>query len=114
MLRQDKIGVGLLYGFLFPVLLFVLIRELNLFLVELDFGWVESAFGINPRFLTEFQVRGGFSDKFIAILAVCCNLIPFNVFKKAGKDHALQGVLTATFVLVIVLVIFFWDDFLGN
>lgn len=114
MLRQDKVGVGLLYGILFPVLLFVIIYETNLFIVQLDFNWVESIFGTNPRFISEFQLRGGFSNKFIAILSVCCNLIPFNVFKKARKDHSMQGVLTATFVLVIILVIYFWDEFLGS
>ena len=112
MLRQDKVWVGLLFGLVFPILLFVLIYEINQFMAGVDFSWVESVFGINPRFIAEFQAGGGFSNKFIAILAVCGNLIPFNVFKKAAKDHALQGVLTATFILVITLVIVFWDEFL--
>jgi uncharacterized membrane protein len=113
MLRQDKVWVGLLYGIIFPAVLFFLIYEINLMLTEADFSWMESIFGVNPRFISEFQVQGGFSNKFIAILAVISNLIPFNVFKRARKDHAMQGVLTATFILVIVLVVFFWDEFLG-
>lgn len=113
MLRQDKVWVGLLYGTLFPAVIFFLIYEINLVLTEADFSWMESIFGTNPRFISEFQVGGGFSNKFIAILAVCSNIIPFNVFKKARKDHTMQGVLTSTFILVIVLVIVFWDEFLG-
>lgn len=113
MLRQDKVWVGLLYGFVFPAVLFILIYEINLMLSDADFSWVDSIFGINPRFIREFQVGGGFSNKFIAILAVCSNVIPFNVFKRTRKDHTMQGVLTATFILVIVLVIVFWDKFVG-
>lgn len=113
MLRQNKVGIGLLYGIFFPIGLFILIYEINLFIVQADFSWMESLFGSNPRIILEFQIRGGFSNKFIAILAVCANLIPFHAFKRGDKDRAMQGVLTATFILVITLVIYFWDEFLG-
>lgn len=111
MLRQDKVWVGILFGLLFPVIIFALIYEINLALTTVNLNWLKNV--LNPRVLAEFQMHGGFQPKFIAILSVCCNLIPFNVFKRAGKDHALQGVLTATFILVIILVIVFWDQFLG-
>ena len=113
MLRQDKVWVGLLYGVIFPAVIYFLVYEINLMITEADFSWMESIFGTNPRFISEFQVRGSFSNKFIAILSVCSNIIPFNVFKRTRKDHTMQGVLTATFILVIVLVIVFWDQFLG-
>lgn len=91
MLRQDKFIVGLLMGIFVPVMFFFVFRETNHLVAEYI-----------------FKRGSGFTERFVAILSVCTNLLPFIIFEKARKDHALRGVIGATFVLAFFIVFYYF------
>ena len=54
----------------------------------------------------------GFSLKFMCVVAVVSNIIPFQIFMKQGRAEAVRGVMAATFMLVFGVAIYFWDVFM--
>ena len=39
-------------------------------------------------------------EKTVALLAICCNLIPFNYFKNKRMDYAIRGCILPTMIFV--------------
>lgn len=86
--KKDKAWFGFLLGILFPVLGFVFFTELNEF--------------VKGRWLPSYS---GFSTKFIFIMSVMSNLLPFSVARKNRLDYQLQGIVGATMLLAILFMI---------
>ena len=57
---------------------------------------------LNPETRTVY-----FRERTIAILAVCLNLIPFQLFKKRRNEKTMQGILIATFIYVFIWIYYF-------
>lgn len=91
-LQRDNVYLGLLAAVLFPVAVWLGLHYMNDHTTVL-FG--RSFFG--------------FSERFIAILAVCANFLPFFVYMRARKDDSMRGVGIVTMLLAIALV---WRYFL--
>ncbi|MEN9522361.1 MAG: hypothetical protein RL065_738 [Bacteroidota bacterium] len=85
--RKDKAWFGFLLGILFPVLGFVFFTEFNEF--------------IKGRWLPSYS---GFSARFIFIMSVMSNLLPFSVARKHKLDYQLQGIVGATMLLAILFM----------
>lgn len=53
-------------------------------------------------------------QKTLWLLAICCNLIPFNVFKNKKMDNALRGVVFPTILAVGYWVYTYFDVLFGS
>ncbi len=95
MLRQDNFAAGFLAGLVCSVIFYVIFNEVNNILVGTLFD----------------EDSPGFSEQFIAIIAVCTNLIPFLIFNAADKAQSMKGVIGATILLAAVAIIYYHDRF---
>lgn len=94
MLRQDNFAAGFLAGLVCSVIFYVIFNEINNILTE-----------------HVFPNGKGFSEQFVAIVAVCTNLLPFLIFNAADKAKSMKGVIGATIMLAAVAIIFYHDRF---
>jgi hypothetical protein len=85
--KQDKGWFGFMLGIGFPALGFVFFTELNNF--------------IKGRWLPS---NAGFSLRFIIVVSVMCNLLPFAVAQKNRLDYQLQGIVGATLMCAILFM----------
>lgn len=93
MLKKDTAWFGFLFGLIVPLFGLLFFHELN----ELLIKYV-------------FKSGSGFTLKFILILAVCANLLPFTVARRQCLDHQMQGIVGATMLYsmcVFVYMIYF-------
>ncbi|MFK7809113.1 MAG: hypothetical protein AB8F74_15025 [Saprospiraceae bacterium] len=99
-LREDKFLVGLITGILVPVLAYGLWTGLFSALTALEI--------MDPKgFSATWRART------LALLAICSNLIPFNLHMKAKHDNTMRGMILPTVVLVIIWVFMFQDAVFG-
>ena len=82
--KIDKPWMGLLLGIIFPLLGYVFFKQLS----DVLRGWVLPSYS-------------GFSFKFIMVMSVCCNLLPFAVARKQRRDHQMQGIVGVTLALAL-------------
>lgn len=90
MLRQNKVLTGVLVGLIFPVIIFVLLWEINIMLVD-----------------NRLMPNEGFRVQFLCVLSVVSNVIPAGMYLKAKKDNALKGNVAVTLLLVAAVLIYF-------
>ena len=53
------------------------------------------------------QMANGFSLRLICVLAICANIIPFQIFLKQGRALAVRGLMSSTFVGIAAWIIYF-------
>ncbi len=84
----DSFLWGILISIITPIVSFGIITML--FEVLADAGLMDhiTSSGASPR------------EKTVALLAICCNLIPFNYFKNQRMDYAIRGCILPTMILV--------------
>jgi hypothetical protein len=90
-LKTDKPWFGFVFALIVPVIGFVLLSEIN------DY--------IKLHSITFYG--GFFTKKFIYILSVFFNILPFLVAKRQRLDHQLQGIVGATLLLAMAVLIYF-------
>ncbi len=96
MLQRDSLWVGFLAALVFPAATWFGLHYLS------DTGVGKTIMGI---------VFSGFSESFIATMAVCSNFFPFFVYMRSRKDNAMRGVGLLTMVqAVLVAVLYFLND----
>ena len=101
MLDKDALIVGLLIGLAIPFVGYATIQMIFEQIANLEF--------LNPETRTVY-----FRERTIAILAVCLNLIPFQLFKKRRFEKTMQGILIATFIYVFIWIYYFANLMLFN
>ena len=88
MLDKNSFFTGLIVGAIVPVLGYIL---------------VEFIFGLLTQMgIMEFMTGGGVSRRArtLALLGICCNLIPFTVCKKYRWDDTMRGIVFPTLLYV--------------
>lgn len=90
MLQRDSLWVGIMAALIFPAAFWFGLQALS----ERSLGL--SLFGI------QFS---GFSESFIATMAVCSNFLPFFVYMRSRKDNAMRGVGLVTMLLAIAVAV---------
>lgn len=88
--RLDSMALGLIAGILIPMVTLVII-----WLVRYDMGLVE--------FLSSFQKIGALSK--LVSLSVIPNLLLFFVFIWTGRSFSARGVIFATLVVALVMLV---------
>ena len=95
MLKKDNLLVGIITGIIFPAIFFFLLQEVNSLLER-----------------SIFSENGGLSDRLIAIIALCSNLLPFLAYNHSQKANSMRGILGATIILAFVLIAVYYDTFI--
>jgi len=95
-LRENSFQSGLIIGILVPVLAYGL---WTLFFSALTNIGIMDPVGFSPSWRA----------RTLALLAICSNLLPFNLHKKAHHDHAMRGMVLPTVILVGIWVYMFQD-----
>lgn len=93
-MEKDKIIVGLILGFLLPVVGYAILLEIYDQLA-------------NNGLISDEGLSRTFRDRTIALLAICFNLIPFSYFNRNRMQNGMRGLVFPTVVFVIIWVFYF-------
>ncbi len=99
-MEKDKVIVGLIIGFLLPVIGYAILLEL--------YDQLSSNGIISDEGLAE-----SFRDRTIALLAICFNLIPFSFFNRKRMQNGMRGLIFPTVVFVVIWFFYFKDSILS-
>jgi len=94
MFEKDTVLFGLIFGLCIPFVGYATILMLLEQLAKME------SLG------SEIQTIH-FRQRTIAILAICLNLIPFNIYKNKRFESSMRGVVIATFIYVFIWCIYF-------
>lgn len=100
MLRENNLFVGFAIGVVLPVLCYMAIDGL---FDAFDTMNITTPSGGSYRF----------KDRTIALMAVCVNLIPFQIFNNSRKEKTMRGLLLATAIYAIGWMIIFGINLLN-
>ncbi len=94
MFNKNNIYIGLGIGVLIPLTTFILLYFL--------FGQLESAgMASGQGFSSSFRQRT------LAIVAICLNIIPFNIYQKRRFTQSMRGLSIATVLYAIIWLAYF-------
>ena len=94
---KNTIVMGLLLGAVIPVIGFVVFESI--------FEGLEMIGLIEEATSSAYMRR----ERTIGLLAICCNLIPFNYAKKRRWDNMLRGVVFPTLIYVAAWIYRYHD-----
>ncbi len=97
MLRRNKLLTGIVTGIAFPIIIFVLLWEINIVLVD-----------------NRIMPNEGFKARFLWVLSVVANVIPAGMYVKSKKDEALKGIVGVTLLIVFGLLIYYNKNFFNT
>ena len=92
--NKNAIWVGLLVGLVVPFVGYAVL--LTIFEEIEAMGWISQE-GFSPFF----------RQRTLGIIAICLNLIPFNIYKRRNFMESLRGVIFPTIFYVIVWLVYF-------
>ncbi|MBK9256944.1 MAG: hypothetical protein IPM42_15790 [Saprospiraceae bacterium] len=98
MTDKNSIVIGLALGAITPVLGFVVIEFIFNTLTDMGI-MAEVGAGVGSR---RFRT--------MLLIAICCNLIPFNIAKRNKWDDTLRGIVFPTLVYVGAWIFKFYGD----
>lgn len=95
MLKRNEIWVGVVIGLLLPFVGYALLLTLSDYLVENNFS-------------------AGFRPRSLALMAVCLNIIPMNVFMARRQGQSMRGMLVTTIFYAVAWFLYFRDTLFGQ
>ena len=101
MLEKNSILIGLFIGLAVPLVGFATFKMLTEQLYNLEFLDAETR---------TIHIR----ERTLAILAICLNLIPFNLFQKRRAEASMRGMMLSTLVYVLLWLYFFSNTIFQN
>jgi len=93
--NNDSFLVGLIVGLIVPAAGYYLITLANPWVTDL----------INRPF--------AFQDRTVAIMAICCNMLPMGFFRRGAWHESVRGLLTVTMGLAVVWFLIYGRAILG-
>jgi len=93
-MEKDKIVIGLILGFLLPVVGYAILLEI---FDQLSSNGIISDEGFSHTF----------RERTIALLAICFNLIPFAFFNRRRMQNGMRGLVFPTVLFVIIWLFYF-------
>jgi hypothetical protein len=87
-MERDSILTGIVLGTIVPVIGYFLLESVFTYLNEIGFLGEAIGEGFMRRVRT------------IGIMAICCNIIPFEVCRKNRYDETLRGIVFPTLIYV--------------
>ena len=92
-LDRDSFPVGIFIGLVFPIMIYGILLTIY---DALEIRLLASDVGFAP----DFRFRT------LALIAICANLIPFNIYRRWGRDNTMRGMVLPTVGFVIY---WFWQ-----
>jgi hypothetical protein len=92
--HRDTFSNGFIAGLAFPIIFYFVFKGI---------GWLIAYF-----FMPEWW---GFSDKLSFSVGIVANIIPFRVFTRNEFGYAMQGIISATFILIFGAMYYFRNYF---
>lgn len=86
--------IGLVTGLLLPFVSYAILLSISDYFVNNDM-----ATGFRPRSL--------------ALIAVCLNIIPMNVFMSRGQGQSMRGILIITMIYAVAWFLYFKESLMG-
>lgn len=87
-MEKNSIPTGLLLGALMPIVGYILVDAIFNVLMHFNLMEVVTSSGLSKRLRT------------ITLLAICTNLIPFNIAKNRRWDNTMRGIVFPTLIYV--------------
>ncbi len=97
-MEKNSFLMGFVLGAIVPVAGFYLVE--NIFDVLTQMGWMDEV----------SMSTGARRYRTMALLAMCCNLIPFNISKVKKWDNTMRGIIIPTLIYVVAWVYTFYDQ----
>jgi len=97
---KDSIITGILLGILTPLLAW--------FIVKFGFDLLGN---LNTR--SDFGATPTWRPRTLALIALCFNLVPFQIAKVKRLDNTLRGIVFPTIIYVAIWFLYFKGEFLG-
>ncbi|MEY4927539.1 MAG: hypothetical protein RI894_1975, partial [Bacteroidota bacterium] len=97
----DSVIAGVLIGLVVPFVSYALLLSIN------DFGVN------NPLHIGILDDFYGMQAKGLSVMAICVNLLPFNLMKKQRFDDGMRGLVIATSIYVFAWMIMFGLPLIG-
>lgn len=88
MIEKNSIFTGLVLGAIVPVLGYIVVEFLFGLLTQMGLMEYVSSSGSSRRMRT------------LALIGICCNLIPFNISRKYKWDDTMRGIVFPTLLYV--------------
>lgn len=88
MIDKDSVFTGLIVGAIVPVLGYIAVEFIFSLLTEAGLMEYVSGGGVSRRMRT------------LALLGICCNLIPFNICRNRKWDNTMRGIVFPTLLYV--------------
>jgi len=88
MIEKNSLFTGLVVGALVPVLGYILVEFIFGLLTQAGLMEYVSGSGVSRRMRT------------LALLGICCNLIPLNIARKQKWDNTMRGIVFPTLLYV--------------
>jgi len=99
-LDLDSFLLGIVVGLVFPVMVYGILLTLYDFL---EVRLLASDVGFSP----DFRFRT------LALIAICANLIPFNLYRRWGRDNTMRGMVLPTVGFVIYWFVVYGRHIVG-
>lgn len=99
---RDQVGIGIIIGAVFPIIGYFLLEALFNLLTDYNLMDEVSSSSLGSRKRTLY------------LLAICCNLIFFNIFKRQRKDNAMRGLGFPTLLYAGFWIYLFQDVIMAN
>ncbi len=93
-LTKDSIPIGFILGLMLPFIGYALLLELY---DQLEANLIISDIGLSETF----------RKRTIALIAICFNLIPFNLFNQRRLHNSMRGIIFPTVVYVMTWLVYF-------
>ncbi len=94
-LKDNKLLTGIIWGVLIPFIGVAILMVLDETIVDMDLS------------LPNNNIYLGQKPRTLYLLAICLNLIPFQIFRNRRMDKALRGVGLVTISYAIVWFLYF-------
>ena len=101
MFEKNEIKSGLIMGLALPIIGFIL-------------GYLIIVGISSPQWLSYEGVAPRFRTRTLFIVAICLNVIPFQVFSKKRFTESMRGTVLATFILGFTWIFLYRDILFGS
>lgn len=102
MLERNSIMTGLVLGCIVPVLGYMIVQFI--FDTLTQFGWMDAVTATSE----------GRRMRTLALLGICCNLIPFNISKNKKWDQTMRGIIFPTLIYVAAWIYRFHSELFAS
>lgn len=92
--NRNEVWIGLVVGLLLPFVGYALLLSVNDYFINNG-------------------MSSGFRPRSLALIAVCLNILPMNVFMSRGQGQSMRGILIMTIFYAVTWFLYFRDSLFG-